>query len=270
MLTPRTLSRSSDNESILSDPPWLKSKRKYKMGLKPIPADKWITTDPSQEAIDHKLNLLTNRYQDVVAVTADSLESQHAFLKLTGKSSTDLYPDPIADAVSKIAEDVCILDTSDNNRFIAGCVCSPSYWNLKDKIGRPLWDVHEAVDGLNDYIGLNIGRFIEGLSFGRPFARENWFIHGNDQRMHLTPETDLQPKPETWFIRTERETLCRIHENYIAFTINPRFVPLKTIFEFPDAALSLQQVLEGFTEEEIVYFGGQPKLDRLKKFLRGR
>jgi len=254
-------------ELILNDPPWLKSKRKYKMGLNPIPEDNWITINPSPEVISHKENLLANRYHDVVAVTEDSILSQQALSALVGISPPEHYPDLIAGVASKVAEDLCILDTSDDNRFIAGCVCSPSYWNLKEKIGHPLWGVHEAVDGLNDYLGLNIDRFIQGLSLKRPFQRENWFIHGNDQRMHLTPETDLQPTPETWFIRTERETLCRIHENYIVFTINPRFVPLRAIFDFPDAAQSLQEVLDGFTKDEIIYFGGQSKFDLLKEFL---
>jgi hypothetical protein len=52
------------------------------------------------------------------------------------------------------------------------------------------------------------------------------------------------------------------------FTINPRFVPLAAIFDFPDAARSLQEVLEGFTKDEVIYFGGQSKLDLLKEFLR--
>ena len=253
--------------SILRNPPWVKSNRKYKMGLKPIAEEGWVTFNPAPEISAHKRGMLTNRYEDVVAVTEDSLLSQRVFFECIGIPKTETFPDLIASAAIHIAEDICILDTSDDNRLIAGCVCSPSYWNLKDKIGQPLWGVHNAVDGLNEFLGRNIDRFINGLELGRPFMRENWFLHGTSQRMQLTPETDLNPDPKTWFIRTERETLCRIHPSYMVFTINPRFIPLIAIFEFPDAVKSLKTALDKFTEKEIVYFGGQTKLNQLKKFL---
>ena len=104
---------------------------------------------------------------------------QKAFAEFTGLDNISTYPDSIANVASQIAEDVCIIDTSDSNRFVAGCVCSPSYWDLNKKIGQPLWNVHEAVDGLNSFLGENIDRFITGLTYARPFQRENWFIHGD-------------------------------------------------------------------------------------------
>ena len=85
--------------------------------------------------------------------------------------------------------------------------------------------------------------------------------------MHLSPEKNLNNKPNSWFIRTERETLCRIHQDFIVFTINPRFVPLNAIIDYPQALDSLKRVLNGFTEDEIIYFGGRKKFDQLAGFL---
>ena len=255
------------DSSILENPPWLKSKRKYKMGLSPTSFDTWITRNPKAAILDHKKQLLTENYEKVVASTDDSQPGQIALGAFTKLCCESVYPAPIANIASQIAEDVCIIDTSDNNRFIAGCVCSPSYWDLNKKIGQPLWDVHQAVDGLNNYLGGNIDRFIKGLTHKRPFERENWFVHGNTKRMHLSPEEDLNNEPNSWFIRTERETLCRIHEDFIVFTINPRFVPLHAILDYPQALDSLKTVLDGFTDEEIIYFGGRKKFDQLACFL---
>ena len=255
------------DSSILENPPWLKSKRKYKMGLSPTSLDAWITTNPKAAIFDHKKQLLAENYDKVVASTEDSQPGQIALAEFTELGGKSVYPDSIANIASQIAEDVCIIDTSDKNRFIAGCVCSPSYWDLNKKIGQPLWDVHQAVDGLNNYLGENIDRFINGLTHKRPFERENWFVHGNTKRMHLSPEEDLNNEPNSWFIRTERETLCRIHEDFIVFTINPRFVPLHAILDYPQALDSLKTVLDGFTDEEIIYFGGRKKFDQLACFL---
>ena len=130
------------------------------MGLSPTSLDTWITTNPKAAIFDHKKQLLAESYDKVVASTEDSQPGQIALAEFTELGGEPVYPDSIANIASQIAEDVCIIDTSDKNRFIAGCVCSPSYWNLNKKIGQPLWDVHQAVDGLNNYLGENIDRFI--------------------------------------------------------------------------------------------------------------
>ena len=237
------------------------------MGLNPTSLDGWITINPKNEILDHKKQLLVEKYSTVIARTEKSLAGQKALAEFTGLKNISTYPDSIANVASQIAEDVCIIDTSDGNRFVAGCVCSPSYWDLNKKIGQPLWNIHETVDGLNSFLGENIDRFITGLTYARPFKRENWFIHGDTERLHLSPEEDLNNEPSSWFIRTERETLCRIHEDFIVFTINPRFVPLNSILDYPEALNSLKTVLNGFTEDEITYFGGRKKFAQLTNFL---
>ena len=50
----------------------------------------------------------------------------------------------------------------------------------------------------------------------------------------LSEEKFLKSHPSTWFIRSEKETLCRFHENYSLFTINVLFQPLKIIFDYPE------------------------------------
>ena len=257
----------ASDSSILENPPWRRSKRKYKMGLSPTSLDSWITVNPKKEILDYKRRSLTQNYEKVVAFTEESTLGQRALEAFTGVAHDSIYPDAIANVASLIAEDICIIDTSDNNRFIAGCVCSPSYWDLNRKIGQTLWHVHQEVDGLNSYLGKKIDHFVRGLSFKRAFKRENWFVHGDTQRMHVHPEEDLRSEPESWFIRTERETICRISEDFIVFTINPRFVSLSALLDYPEAADCLKVVLKGFTEEEITYFGGRRKFDQLARFL---
>ena len=237
------------------------------MGLNPTSLNSWINTNPKAEILDYKRRLLAQNYKKVVACAEDSQTAQKALEVFMGLDYKASYPDAIANVASQIAEDLCIINTSDNNRFIAGCVCSPSYWDLNKKIGQTLWDVHLTVDGLNSYLGKKIDHFVHGLTFNRPFQRENWFIHGDTHRMHLHPEEGLNNDPKSWFIRTERETLCRIHKDFIVFTINPRFIPLTNLIGYPEALDCLKKVLKGFTEKEITYFGGRKKFEQLARFL---
>lgn len=102
-----------------------------------------------------------------------------------------------------------------------------------------------------------------------PFERSNWFVHGNRERMHLAPEGEIAGSPENWFLRSERETLCRFHDDYLLFTINVRFAPLRDIAHYPEALADLIASLSRFDTEEIDYFGGGPKYQRLAEYLAG-
>ena len=104
------------------------------------------------------------------------------------------------------------LETSGEQRFIAGSVCSPSYWNIQEKIGLSMAAVHQPVTTLETKIGEQIRRFIRHSPVMTPFERSNWFVHGDRERLHLSPEDAITTQPHQWFVRSERETplsLCR-------------------------------------------------------------
>jgi hypothetical protein len=104
----------------------------------------------------------------------------------------------------------------------------------------------------------------------KPFKRQNWLVHGDIDRFHLTEEGDLNPNPKTWFIRSEKETLCRFHETYSLFTINLMFQPLQAIFKFPKAKNDLIESIRTFDDDEIEYFGGKKKIRILQNYLLGK
>ena len=57
--------------------------------------------------------------------------------------------------------------------------------------------------------------------------------------------------------RSEKETLCRFHEDYSLFTINVMFQPLSLIHNYPEKKRNLISSIKTFDEEEINYFGGE-------------
>ena len=61
------------------NPPWGNGKKKYRLGLKPISKDEWLDRKIGPNLYEYKKKLLDNKYNDVVAVTSDSLEAQEAF-----------------------------------------------------------------------------------------------------------------------------------------------------------------------------------------------
>ena len=101
----------------------------------------------------------------------------------------------------------------------------------------------------------------------KPFARQNWLIHGDTKRFHLKEEEPLKTNPSEWFIRSEKETICRYHEDYSLFTINVLFQPLNEIFNHPKQKQNLINSLEQLDEDESDYFGGNTKISILLEYL---
>ncbi len=152
--------------------------------------------------------------------------------------------------------------------MLSSSVFSPSYWDLRTKIGKSLKTIHSPVISLEEKIGDKISKFIKQAPILKPFARQNWLIHGDTKRFHLTEEEELKTHPSDWFIRSEKETLCRFHNNYSLFTINVIFQPLKLIHDHPDQKKALIQSLHSFDEDESKYFGGINKINSVLEYLK--
>lgn len=247
-------------------PPWEDGKPKYRLGLKPIELEKWLDRKIGNSLLKHKKDLLERSYSKVVAATSCSEEGQN-LLNNNFKISNQVYPDLIADMSLTIQDDLCLIRSYGDQELIAASICSPSYWNVQSKIGKPLSEIHKPVTTLNKKIGDRISKFIKQAPVMKPFARQNWLIHGDTKRFHLEEEKNLLNDPASWFIRSEKETLCRFHEEYSLFTINVIFQPLHEIFNYPEQKECLLKSINTFDDEEIDYFGGPKKIDVLQQYL---
>ena len=137
------------NAEFWENPPWGDGKVQtwFKSHLK----EEWLNRKISP-ALQHKKHLLDTNYSGVIAVTDDSLEAQEILSKEfdIGKRS---YPDLIADMSLKIQDDLCLIRSNNDQELLAASVCSPSYWNVQSKIGKPLKEIHSPVTTLNEKIG---------------------------------------------------------------------------------------------------------------------
>ena len=202
----------SINNNFWADPPWGDGNRKYRLGLSPIENERWLNRKPDKELINYKKNLLDKNYSDVIAVTDDSLDAQIYLGEVFGVSDSK-YPDLIAELSLNIQDDLCLLESKNDQRLIAASICSPSYWDVKKKIGKPLKQIHQPVKSLEEKVGDRIAKFISQAPVMKPFARQNWLIHGDTKRFYLTEEKELTSHPSECFIRSEKEPLCRFHED---------------------------------------------------------
>ena len=250
------------------NPPWAGAKPKYRLGLAPIPFEQWLSQPVAKDVLDHKQHMLRRQYRDVVAVTNND-QARDAQLQLSEFIPAQSgYPDLIADMALWVNDDLCIMQRREQQRLLAGCVCSPSYWNIRSKVGQPLRQIHAPVASMNNKIGVPIERFLNRAPLLQPFERVNWFIHADTERWHPSPEPLPSTPVSAWYVRSERETLCRFSDDYLLFTINTRFQSLAAIAAYPAAQADLLDTICGLDADEADYFGGSDKCQMIEDFLR--
>ena len=90
-------------------------------------------------------------------------------------------------ALSRLWEaDLLVMD-QETKKVAATAVCFPSSWDPAGAVGKILDEVHGVVPRLNPQIGTMIDRFLEKLSPGKSYCRENW---------SFTRTADLDYHPE--------------------------------------------------------------------------
>lgn len=258
---------SQQSSSFWINPPWGNGEEKYRLGLKPIEKSRWLDRKIDKNLLNYKKEILSSDYESAVACTDDSFEAQRRLADIFGVTTKN-YPDLIADMSLIIQDDLCLIESKGKQRLIAASICSPSYWDVRTKIGKPLKEIHRPVTSLEEKIGQRISTFIKQAPVMRPFFRQNWLIHGDVKRFHLKEEKKLSSDPKDWYVRSEKETLCRFHEDYSLFTINVLFEPLKEVLKYPEAKNGLVKSLHSFDEDEEVYFGGKDKIKALLEYLK--
>jgi len=256
-----------ENNYFWENAPWGNGEKKYRLGLRPIKLANWLNRKIDRNLLKHKKNLLDSDYNKVIATTKDSTDAQIYLGNLFGITRSK-YPDLIAELSLNIQDDLCLMESQGEQKLLAASICSPSYWDVRTKIGKPLKLIHDPVTSLDSKIGERIATFIRQAPIKKPFIRQNWLIHGDKKRFHLKEEDSLRTCPSSWYIRSEKETLCRFHEDYSLFTINVLFEPLNKIVNYPDALKGLIKSLETFDEDESVYFGGANKINILLEYLK--
>ena len=206
--------------------------------------------------------------------------------------------EPGADAVSIDAlgrswePDFVILDRAAPHRVTGGCVCFPSGWSLREKIGKSLFLTHAPVPGLNDDLGANMSKLLSGIDVGQFFQRTNWGLTGTaelDQHPRLAiPAIGVEADPQSVYLRIEWQVLTAIsaasgvptpsasqarHAPQVAaallFGIRVFHVPIEEVKSSPELASRLARNLETMPDAVAQYKRLDQCRDALVKYLQG-
>lgn len=185
---------------------------------------------------------------------------------------------PLLSIARHVQEDLVIMDARDGCPLIAGVVCFPSGWSVREKFGKSTLAIHAPVPEFEAAMGSSTMQLLERLKPGRPVWRMNWGIRPSDQ-LDQSPKHSSQLRvladrirPLTaatdCFFRVERQTLSRLpRTGHILFTIHTHQCPLGELTL--DRKRIVRGVLKSCPVDTLRYKGILPMRDALLEYLKG-
>lgn len=210
-----------------------------RLGFENCAVEEWIF--PAHDLpvfLKHKTDLATSQSEDCFAETQGSASAQGEFhdflldhLLASPASAYSRIDDQLIHKREKLTweiadrnlwkaslwvpEDFCLLEKKDASYVMtAASVCSPSNWNLQEKIGQTVDFIHEPVPDYNKQLSDRVNRFLEGMASSRVLLRYNWSIQPenelfwrDDETLPLVVQNSSSPN---LYWRIERQTFIRL------------------------------------------------------------
>lgn len=266
---------------LWQQPPWsaAKSGVGYQMGLAPESQAQWLPRLASAAEFERKAGLMSLSrlpepvYQSLLASeAAERIAANFVMTHLSKRQRGIAYApmrarptvSPLSEAALQIPDDLCLLQLDVRSQefcLVAASLCSPSYWSLSEKLGLPLSAIHEPVPGLNRQLGARMRTFFLQMPVQRCFVRRNFFVHAQQEMYQPKPDaTDYgQLSFHDLVLRSERQSLMRLSDNLLLFSIRVDLASMAEAHRWPAQALALLSVLKGYSEAQVAAFGGQAK-----------
>ncbi|PTW59620.1 uncharacterized protein DUF3445 [Breoghania corrubedonensis] len=279
--------------------PYDGSKQPFSVGLAPLDLDDWIEIDDRLPAyLAEKTRLFTADETAVFGAEPQTLDAQAEVLALlldhlprhfphlytvengaihiaaTGETyrMADFADAPLKLAALLVQEDLVIMRKGrDGYRLVAGALCFPSSWSLREKFGQGMPAIHDNVPGFNNgRMGAIVARIFDNISPGSPVWRLNWSIYGDDDLHHpfaKSLEAQVDQGAHDLFVRVERQTLRRLpRSGDVLFTIRIHVDPFTAFAKHPEGprlAASLCRQLLALDAAQLDYKGLTKERDRI-------
>jgi len=263
------------------------------MGLRELNEANWLEggLDLADQLTERKRIILQNRGQVFQEITGhdegvnyfakkivENLAEHHPAYSLSGSTiqnkelgiKVDLTADHAFVQLSQvIAEDLCLLHYEDNVwRLVVAVVIFPSRWNLLEKIGKSMDQIHAPVPGYKTQLQPFITESFNKIKPERPVWRKNWSLH-ESELLHEPFFKEIPPVIDKFWWRTERQTLTASADSkYLLFTIRNRSEPFFWLKEDPQAAANFAATLATLTPEMLEYKHLVDTRDQLLNYLK--
>jgi dimethylamine monooxygenase subunit A len=169
--------------------------------------------------------------------------------------------------------DFVVVDRTWPHEVRGGCVCFPSGWSLKEKMGKSLFVTHSPVPDLNDNLGANISALLSRIEIGHFFQRANWGLTGSSQLdqhpRHGIPAIPAGADPNKVYLRVEWQALTGLSAEELLFGIRVFQVPIAELKQLPELSARLAENLETMPETVARYKRLTECRREVVRYLRG-
>ena len=157
-------------------------------------------------------------------------------------------------------------------RLVAGAVCFPSAWDLREKVGKTVDAIHAGVPTLNATLGTRINAFLDRLAPGQTFERDNWGLTAHGQRNahpdRALPRLTADATLETTWLRLEHQAFRALPQSGgLLFAIHLTVHPLARVLQAPGARDRLARQLRSMPDPIAAYKAILPARHRLVRLL---
>ncbi|MDY6785922.1 MAG: DUF3445 domain-containing protein [Cyanobacteriota bacterium] len=243
--------------------PFTDRENTLRLGLKPLDVSDWIEIDKDLRVqLKLKEQLLRDRFSEVFVSLPSSLAGQRETLtvllehllthfphiyrqhkngienRISGQYWTleEFQNHPLDLTGRLVQEDFCLmLPSSEGYRLEAASVCFPLRWRLREKLGKPLDQIHSPVPGYAETLKHPVDNLFERLKPNASGLRFNWSLV-DTPKLFLPPSQRLNANEskltadgggERIWVRVERQTLRRLQKSRgVLFGIRTYVYPL--------------------------------------------
>jgi hypothetical protein len=261
---------------------------RLRLGLSSIDNSDWVQYEEDfAERIIEKQKLINELGREVLDALPGSLPAQKEFLKLLLENFRQYHAErfdvvdkrifiksenknynimdyencPLELASYLSADDYCLLEEEgDDYKLVAASVCAPTWWNLQEKIGKPLASIHEPILNLEEKIGRMIRHFLKNLKVTDCYQRSNWFIFASKELCVFPNSFDFNSImsginkdniESELYLRSERQTFRRLkNTKAIVFGIKVYVEPISVVKKYPAIAKDLLAALYIMNDEQ--------------------
>jgi hypothetical protein len=168
-----------------------------------------------------------------------------------------------------VQEDLAIMSPIDGQWVLtAASLCFPSRWNLKEKLGGNLHEIHGPVPDYERRVGYATDAMFNKFTPDRPVWRVNWTVldspelfqpDNGSKRARKERSADLEAFAQTTYFRTERQTLWALGCGDVLFTIRTYVNSLSDLDKkFPEFREHLGGTVSSASPDLKAYKGWEP------------
>ncbi len=273
--------------------PYNGSHKPFTIGLNQLDHAEWIEVDDNLASyLNEKHRLYREETHNVLVAEPDTEVAQQEVLDMLVEHLAIHFPElsrqpdqrvegPLARAALLVQEDLVLMRKSPEGwRLVAASLCFPSAWNLREKFGKPLHEIHAPVPGFGGgtrNAGL-IDRMFDNLRPDHSVMRWNWSLYGDAKLYHPASDHGMKKRfgdgnlKGHVTLRLERQTLRKLPQSGdILFTIRIHLDPLEVLEKLPNGKILAQAINEqvmAMTDAEITYKGFADERQRLSQRLQ--